>query len=151
MEIVSAPPSLGEQSPEDNSPSKSAIEAGIPAGNASRKPSDSAPEGQPHRRIQENRQQRPQHNQPSDRATRERSRHLSQLYSNARVQVERIRRDLESVLAELEKLSNLLSQAEHDQELTEQEIETLKDALHNLHRGQQITQRGGESPGRSEE
>ena len=39
-------------------------------------------------------------------------------------------------MKELERVQGILLQAEQDQELTENELENLKDALHNLHRGQ---------------
>ncbi len=145
------------QPTEENSETQNSAEGAPQTSNPQEQAEGAAPEGQtppPPRRNQDQRPQRPQRpqqNQSQDRASRDRSRHLSQLYANARVQVERIRRDLEGVLAELEKLSALLSQAEHDQDLTEQEIETLKDALHNLHRGQTYSLRTAEPPVRSEE
>ena len=74
--------------------------------------------------------------QQEQRVSRDRSRHMSQLYSSTRAQVDRVRRDLEGVLKELERVQGILLQAEQDQELTENELENLKDALHNLHRGQ---------------
>ena len=136
-----SPQNPSEGAPQESKPSD---QPGNPAAEGQAPPPRRQPDPRPQR------PQRPQQNQPQDRATRDRSRHLSQLYSSARIQVERIRRDLEAVLGELEKLSALLSQAEHDQDLTEQEIETLKEALHNLHRGQTYSLRNAEPQGRSE-
>ncbi len=97
------------------------------------------------------RQQRPpQQNPQEQRVSRERARHMSHLYSAARSQVDRVRRDLEAVLKELERVQTMLLQAEQDQELTENELENLKDALHNLHRGQ-VKALGGQSSRTSDE
>ena len=82
--------------------------------------------------------------------SRERARHMSHLYAAARSLVDRVRRDLEGVLKELERVQGMLLQAEQDQELTENELENLKDALHNLHRGQ-VKALGGQSSRPSEE
>ena len=93
---------------------------------------------------------RPSQSSQEQRVSRERARHMSHLYAAARSQVDRVRRDLEGVLKELERVQGMLLQAEQDQELTENELENLKDALHNLHRGQ-VKALGGQPSRPSEE
>ena len=65
-----------------------------------------------------------------DRYERERS-----LFRVLRGQVDRIRHTLESVVRDLERVTTTLSQAEQDQHLTEQELETLREQIEQLQRG----------------
>jgi hypothetical protein len=57
------------------------------------------------------------------------------IYRVLRGQVDRIRHSLESVLRDLERVVQTLQQAEHDHQLTQQEIDSLHEQLDQLQRG----------------
>lgn len=52
----------------------------------------------------------------------------------AKVEVDRIRETLESVLRDLEEVAEQLTKAEHEKDIAEAEIEQLKESLRRLHR-----------------
>jgi hypothetical protein len=52
----------------------------------------------------------------------------------AKDEVERIRESLESVLRDLDEVSEQLTKAEHEKDIAEAEIEQLRESLRRLHR-----------------
>ena len=56
------------------------------------------------------------------------------LILQAKAEVEQIRESLETVLRELENVSEMLTRAEHEKDIAEAEIEQLRDQLRRLHR-----------------
>jgi hypothetical protein len=67
-----------------------------------------------------------------DRYERERERPV---YRTIRGQIDRVRHSLESVLRDLERVVQMLQQAEHEHSLGEAEIEKLREQVEDLQRG----------------